>query len=180
MFTGSSRQKHKCGICNEKITKVRNILAENLLLQLDLPRFDTRNNNKTDFYSLMKYNNVQEVKNQNYVECCYNIYESPCQQYGQQTMPMLPYDPQGYNRYPVLCPTTPQFNYQMGSYLMTEPQPPPLEYVDPNVYYPETDNSGGYAWGNRGKYVIERRSRLNFNIQNGSNPSLPGESSKRY
>lgn len=156
------------------MTKTRNLFAECLLAQLDT----TRNDNKTnDYLSSMKISVPEPKVQTNYLECCYNIYGSPCTRFDGQSLHMPTFEPpQPYSRYPVTC-TVPQYNFQMEPYVVPVTQPQ-LECPDQTVYYPEYDNMAYYNCINR-RDMNERRSKFNFNTQ-GSVSSLCGESSKRF
>ncbi|KAK6641475.1 hypothetical protein RUM44_013187 [Polyplax serrata] len=167
------KSKHLCAICKGEMTKTRNLFAECLLAQLDT----TRNDNKTnDYLSSMKISVPEPKVQTNYLECCYNIYGSPCTRFDGQSLHMPTFEPpQPYSRYPVTC-TVPQYNFQMEPYVVPVTQPQ-LECPDQTVYYPEYDNMAYYNCINR-RDMNERRSKFNFNTQ-GSVSSLCGESSKR-
>lgn len=159
--------KHTCAICKEDITKTRNLFAECLLIHLDGKKDDR------ELYSQEMKNNFQQ---QNYAECCYNIYGSQCGRFVPQTIPVPNLEQQQYQRYQQVQ----QYTYTpLGSnaYLATEPQVDFSE--EQNVYYPDYGNQGFYNDSVNRKEASCRRSRCNFASQ-GSVISLNGESSRRY
>lgn len=118
---------------------------------------------------------LPEIKNslpqQNYAECCYNIYGSQCSRFVSQTLP-VPCEQQTYQRYQPVQ----QYTYTSDPYLVDEPQ---TDFQgEQNVFYPDYGNSGFYNDCQNRKEASDRRSRCNFASQ-GSVISLNGESSRR-
>ncbi|KAL0266557.1 UNVERIFIED_CONTAM: hypothetical protein PYX00_009067 [Menopon gallinae] len=148
---------HSCAICKEEVLRTRNLLAEALLVQLEVAK------------TLSQRSRQCATEQRTCTNCCYNIYSPQCLRYDAPNVAMAAYEAQTYQRYQYPCDMQ-QYGYQPPL------DPYPLECSNQNLFYPDYDGASHYNGYRRD--LAEARSRSNFGPQS-SVLSLAGEPSKR-